>query len=104
MSEAVADLPQRLRALDPRQSFIVQAPAGSGKTELLIQRYLVLLSVVEQPEEIAAITFTRKSAAEMRKRVLDALASAREEPRPDEPHRALTWDHARRALERDAEK
>lgn len=36
----VADLAQREQALDPARSFIVQAPAGSGKTELLIQRYL----------------------------------------------------------------
>ena len=98
---AVADLSARKRALDPEYSFIVQAPAGSGKTELLIQRYLVLLSRVAQPEEIAAITFTIKAAAEMRKRVLDALAAARNEPCPVEPHRALTWEHARAALERD---
>ncbi len=101
MSAAPRDLAERERALDPRASFIVQAPAGSGKTELLIQRYLRLLSHVQQPEEIAAITFTRKSAAEMRRRVLQALAAARA-PRPVEPHRALTWQCAREALERDA--
>ena len=97
----ITDLDQRRRALDPACAFIVQAPAGSGKTELLIQRYLVLLSRVQSPEEIAAITFTRKAAAEMRKRVLEALASARTEEKPPEPHRALTWEHARAALERD---
>jgi ATP-dependent exoDNAse (exonuclease V) beta subunit len=97
----VSDIAERRRALDPSRSFIVQAPAGSGKTGLLIQRYLVLLSCVQQPEEIAAITFTRKAAAEMRKRVLEALAAARTEEKPPEPHRALTWEHARAALERD---
>jgi ATP-dependent helicase/nuclease subunit A len=95
------DREERLIALNPARSFIVQAPAGSGKTELLIQRYLVLLSIVQRPEEIAAITFTRKAAAEMKKRVLQALDSARNSPQPDEPHEALTWQHARRALEQD---
>ncbi len=96
-----ADLLAREAALDPTRSYIVQAPAGSGKTELLIQRYLVLLASVAQPEEIAAITFTIKAAAEMRRRVLDALAEARTAECPAEPHRALTWRHARAALERD---
>jgi ATP-dependent exoDNAse (exonuclease V) beta subunit len=103
MNDAVpiADLDARKRALDPERSFIVQAPAGSGKTELLIQRYLVLLTRVAQPEEIAAITFTKKAAAEMRKRVLEALASAQSREPPSDPRLALTWEHARAALERD---
>jgi ATP-dependent exoDNAse (exonuclease V) beta subunit len=100
-SQDVADRDQRRRALDPVRSFIVQAPAGSGKTELLIQRYLALLARVGQPEEIAAVTFTRKAAAEMRTRVLEALASARLQARPAEPHRAQTWDLASAALARD---
>ena len=90
----------RDRALDVTQSFIVQAPAGSGKTELLIQRYLALLAHVDLPEQIVAITFTRKAAAEMRRRVLGALAVAATEVDPKEPHRAKTHSLAKAALER----
>jgi ATP-dependent exoDNAse (exonuclease V) beta subunit len=97
---AAGDPAARERALDPRASFIVQAPAGSGKTELLIQRVLVLLASAQRPEEITAITFTRKAAAEMRKRIFEALAAARHEPRPAAPHKAKTWDLGRAVVER----
>jgi ATP-dependent helicase/nuclease subunit A len=46
----LSDLYERKKALDTTQSFIVQAPAGSGKTELLTQRYLKLLALCNSPE------------------------------------------------------
>lgn len=90
-----ADAAQREQALDVYHSYIVQAPAGSGKTELLIQRILALLVTVDSPEEIIAITFTRKAAAEMRARVLAALYSAEQEQAPKAAHQLQTWKLAR---------
>jgi len=100
----LADTQARQLALDPNHSFIVQAPAGSGKTELLTQRYLRLLTTVEQPEQILAITFTRKAASEMRNRILQSLGRARSTPRPAKEHEAQNWDLAQAALQADQQR
>jgi len=91
----------REQALDPEHSFIVQAPAGSGKTGLLTQRYLKLLSCVERPESIIAITFTRKAAGEMQERVLHALQQAHSGSEPAAEYEKVTWRLAVNALQQD---
>ena len=96
------DAAAREAALDVSRSFIVQAPAGSGKTELLIQRYLALLAV-SPPEAIVAMTFTRKAAGEIRERIVAALRTADSQPVPGDAHAATTWRLARAALRRDTE-
>jgi ATP-dependent helicase/nuclease subunit A len=97
----IADSAARLEALDVARSFIVQAPAGSGKTELLIQRYLKLLETVDTPDAVIAITFTRKAAGEMRSRVVEALRAARGGAEPAAEHERLTFQIARGVLDRD---
>ncbi len=90
----------RAQVLETRQSFLVQAPAGSGKTELLTRRLLKLLAEVDEPEQILAITFTLAATAEMRARVLGNLHKAQDTAETNDDLQEIKL--ARRALENDA--
>lgn len=94
------DHQQRSQATDPGRSFIVQAPAGSGKTEILTQRFLRLLSTVNAPEQIIALTFTRKAANEMRERIIIALKQAAQGKQAESAHQQQTLKFAQEALRR----
>lgn len=98
------DEQNRERALDI-ESFIIEAPAGAGKTELLTQRFLKLLGQAEEPEEIVALTFTNKAAGEMRERIQESLRCARDDEAPAEvAHKRKTFALAQAVLVRSAER
>ncbi len=66
--------PQQRWAVESDRHTVVTASAGSGKTTVLVQRYLRLVVEHEvDPQRIVAITFTRKAAAEMYARIAAEL-------------------------------
>lgn len=72
----LSDAAEREAALDLNSHVLVMAPAGSGKTGLLVTRMLRALCTAEEPEQVVAITFTNKAAAEIRARVLELIHAA----------------------------
>src|SRR5262245_44881117 len=75
-SQPVPDAPARTAAIDPMQNVVLEASAGTGKTRVLVERYVNLLRAGVEPDHILAITFTRKAAAEMRDRIVERLREA----------------------------
>ncbi|HWK09756.1 MAG TPA: UvrD-helicase domain-containing protein [Vicinamibacterales bacterium] len=71
-----ADSASRQFAADPSENVVLEASAGTGKTTVLVTRYVNLLSRGVDPANILAITFTRKAAAEMRERIVRDLRRA----------------------------
>ena len=63
------DAQAREFAKDPANNVVLEASAGTGKTSVLVTRYVNLLARGVDPANILAITFTRKAAAEMRERL-----------------------------------
>jgi ATP-dependent helicase/nuclease subunit A len=71
-----SDTAAREFARDPDHHVVLEASAGTGKTSVLVTRYVNLLTRGVDPANILAITFTRKAAAEMRERIIRDLRRA----------------------------
>jgi ATP-dependent helicase/nuclease subunit A len=74
--DLTADGEARAFAVDPRNNVVLEASAGTGKTSVLVSRYVNLVKQGVEPSNILAITFTRKAAAEMRERIVAQLRDA----------------------------
>jgi ATP-dependent exoDNAse (exonuclease V) beta subunit len=98
------DADDRARALDTTRSFHVEAPAGSGKTSLLAARFLKLLSQVDHPAKILALTFTNKAAGEMSQRCFDLLRRSRPGEAATDDWDATLLDLGRAVWERHGDK
>lgn len=86
-AEQASDMPvdhaARADATDPTRNVVLEASAGTGKTRVLVDRYVNLLRAGIDPDHILAITFTRKAAAEMRERIIGRLREASRLSAPD---------------------
>src|SRR5437667_5940304 len=94
MMPPIADDAARQLASEPLQNVVLEASAGTGKTAVLVDRYVNLLRAGVDPDHILAITFTRKAAAEMRQRIVDRLKTASRTSRSD----AVLWRDLRDRL------
>ncbi len=88
------DAPARAFAVNPVNNVVLEASAGTGKTTVLVSRYVNLLRAGVDPSNILAITFTRQSAKEMRDRIIRELRAAAEHSRADQ----LRWRELRDRL------
>jgi len=100
MTRFISDINERLAALETSQSCHVEAPAGSGKTHLLTSRFLKLLGEVNHPQEILALTFTKKAAGEMRSRVIGTFLRTVNDTPPHDSDDAFHLELARVALQK----
>ena len=73
LKSQLSDRAARDFATDPHHNVVLEASAGTGKTSVLVERYLNLLRADVEPVNVLAMTFTRQAAAEMRGRIIAQL-------------------------------
>ncbi len=75
MSDQYRPTPDQMKALCHDRNIAVTAGAGSGKSRVLVERYLAILQANPEltPKNLVAITFTRKAAAELRCRIRESI-------------------------------
>ena len=64
-------------------NLLIEASAGTGKTQALANRLIELLRAGVSPQEIVALTFSRAAAGEIFERFVTLLATSAEENPPD---------------------
>ena len=81
--------PEQQKVIDLRnRNILVSAAAGSGKTAVLVERIITMLTKDEPPidvDQLLVVTFTEAAAAEMKERIRVAIEQKLEEE-PDNEH------------------
>ena len=82
------DSQQKKAVENPTTPMAISAGAGSGKTRVLVERYIkVIIDGLAETEEILTITFTVKAAAELKLRIRERLKEIQiEQPETEERH------------------
>ena len=69
------DSQQKKAVENPNTPMAISAGAGSGKTRVLVERYIkVIIERLAETEEILTITFTKKDATELHLRIRELLS------------------------------
>ena len=84
----MAFTPEQLRAIEAQGKVIVSASAGSGKTTVMIEKIIRLITSGVGVDEILAVTFTNKAAASMKEKLCKAIIEAINDPEVSSQKRA----------------
>lgn len=80
---------EQLEVIESREcNLLVAAAAGSGKTAVLVERIIQMITSRENPidiDKLLVVTFTNAAASEMRERIGDAIGKALDE-NPENKH------------------